>query len=130
MIGLSRGESRLACGENSAISGAFEYAENCGFLLFSGQRCQRPQRLWKVLHRDDLEPVRIAPSLLGILPGRNEEDVHTCFATPARLSLRAAARRDRPVEPELTGRRDLVAVSDVPPELLEDVRRDPGARGG
>jgi hypothetical protein len=36
MIGLSRGESRLACGENSAISGAFENAKNYGFLLFLG----------------------------------------------------------------------------------------------
>src|ERR1044072_9845247 len=105
MIGLSRGESRLACGENSAISGAFESAENYGFLLFSGQRCQRPQRLWKVLHRDDLEPVRIAPSLLGILPGRNEEDVHTCFANTERLLLHAADRTHRPAAPALPGRR-------------------------
>jgi hypothetical protein len=36
MIGLSRGESRLACGENNAISGAFKDAENYGFLPFSG----------------------------------------------------------------------------------------------
>jgi hypothetical protein len=36
MIGVSGAESRLVCGENNAISGTFEFAENYGFLLFLG----------------------------------------------------------------------------------------------
>src|SRR5438874_7035296 len=76
IIGAGDGESRLVCGENSAISGAFEHAEICRFLLISAQRCQRPQRLWKVLHRDDAEPIGIAPRLPRVVAGRHEEDVH------------------------------------------------------
>ena len=46
----------------------------------SAQRCQCPQRLWKVLHRDDPQPVGIAPGLARVLAGRDEEGVHTRLA--------------------------------------------------
>src|SRR5215218_8021065 len=130
MIGLGRRESRLACGENNAISGAFEYAEKYGFLPFSRQRCQRSQRLWKVLHRDDPQPVRVAPRLTRVRTGRHQEDVHTRAANAERLLLHAADRAHCAVRTELPGGRDLVAVGDVAPELLEEVEREREAGGG
>src|SRR5215813_7340432 len=80
MIGGGAGESRLVCGENSAISGAFLWRPKSGPRVRSAQSCQCPQRLWKVLHRNDPDPVGIAPGLTGVLTGRNEEDVHTRLA--------------------------------------------------
>src|SRR6476646_11197021 len=85
IIGGEPRESKLACGENTAISGAFEHAEICVFLALSAQRCQCPQRLWKVLHRDDPEPVGIAPGLARVRAGGDEESVHTRLARPERL---------------------------------------------
>src|SRR5205814_9010682 len=85
------------------------------YLPNSGVRAecrQGAQRLWKRLHRDDAEPVRVLPRNPVIVPSRDEEGVHTSFACADRFLLDTADRPDRAVGADLTGRRDLVAVDD------------------
>src|SRR5829696_610824 len=95
---------------------------------FRRQRCQRPQRLLKVLHSHDRKVFRIASRLKSVVPGRNEEDVHTRFACAERFLLHSADRTDRAVESELAGRGDCLPVGDVAAELLQDVEREGEAR--
>src|SRR5213596_1327402 len=78
--------------------------------VLRGQRCQSVQRLWKALHRDDLQPLRIPARNLGVRPGRREKNVHTRLARADRFLLDGADWEHRAVQCELTGGRDLVAV--------------------
>src|SRR3954451_8356555 len=105
----------------------FRQVPNGRNLLFSSRstKCrQGAQRLWKILHSDDLQPVCVAPGLLGVLPSGHQKCVHMRFARADRLLLDAADRPDRAVREDLARRGDLVAAHDVPPELLEDVERE------
>ena len=52
----------------------------CSVLAAERQRCQRAQRLSKTLHRDDPQPMRIAPRLARVIPSRDEENVDTRLA--------------------------------------------------
>src|SRR5919204_5142786 len=98
--------------------------------MISPYRCQGPQRLWKVFHSDDPEPVGITPRLCGVIPGRDEEDVHTCPAGAERLLLHAADLSHRAVRCERAGGCDLPPVGDITAGFLEDVERErePGGR--
>ena len=93
-----------------AVSGAPKTACSSGF---RAEGCQRAQRLWKVFHRDDAEPVRVPSCLPRVVPGRHKEGVHTRPASAERLLLHAADREHLAVEGELSRRRDLVSVGDV-----------------
>ena len=67
------------------------------------------------------------PGVVPIL--RHEEDVDIRLARPDRLLLDAADPADAAVELDLAGGSDLVAVVDVPSELLEQLEREREACG-
>src|SRR5581483_2455072 len=71
------GAKRACLNGKRAFSGNSGGARKSGFLAAPGQCRQGVQRLWKRLHRDDRQPVRL-PSRIGcVLPSRHEEGVHT-----------------------------------------------------
>src|SRR5438445_10890529 len=110
--------------ENTAFSGKFETAETDAFLRIWTECRQRAQRLWKCLHRDDAEPVRVLSGHAGVVPSGHEKGVHTRLVRTDRLLLDAADRADRAVRADLAGGRDLVTVDDVPAQLLEHLERE------
>src|SRR3989304_7095806 len=83
--------------------------------------CQLPQRLLKTLHRDDAQPVGMLPRLVGVLPRRHEEEIHTRPARSDRLLFQATDLDDRAVEGELACRRDVAPVGDVTSEHADDL---------
>src|SRR5437763_17102069 len=87
------------------------------------------QRLLKILHRDDPKAVRLALRIACIVPiRRNQEDVDVSTTRPARLLLADADPRHAAVELDHAGGRDLVAVVDIPPALLQEFKRKRQAR--
>src|SRR5579885_3694067 len=103
---------------------------NLPFSAPSTERRQGTQRLWKALHRDDPQPVRVALRVARVLPSRDEEGIHMRLARADRLLLDPADGADGAVREDLARRGDPVAVDDVPPELLEDVEREGEPRRG
>src|SRR5436190_5475657 len=94
------------------------------------QRCQRVQRLWKALHRDDPEALRILARDTRVRSGGHEEDIHTGFARADRLLLDGADREHRTVELELAGGGDLVTAVSVVTELFHQAEGECKAGGG
>src|SRR5438105_15528091 len=88
----------------------FRGDRTCSFLALSGQGCQCAQRLWKSLHSDDAEAIRVAPSLARVIPSRDEEDVRLRLADAERLLLDAPDLGDRAVQLDLSGRGDAIAA--------------------
>src|SRR5512133_4044648 len=94
------------------------------------QRCQRVQRLWKALHRDDAEAIRIPARDTRVRSGGHEEDIHTGFTRADRLLLDGANREHRAVELELAGGGDLVAAVRVVAKLFHQAESEREAGRG
>src|SRR5262249_31573524 len=93
------------------------------------QCCQGVQRLWKALHRDDSEAVRIPARGACVRPGGHPGNIPTSVAGSARLLLYRADREDRAVELELAGGGDPVAPIHVSTELLHQAEGECEAGG-
>ena len=111
MVGSTQAKRACQNGKR-AVSGNFETAENGRVSSVLRTQCrQGTQRLWKGLHRDDAEPVRVLARIAGVVPSRDEEGVHMRLARADRFLLDPADRADGAVGEDLAGRRDPVAVT-------------------
>src|SRR6266508_5624300 len=91
--------------------------------------CQGRQRLAKGRDREDFEPVRVAPGVLRISVG-DEEEVGVGVSRRERLLLDAPDLPDPSIEVERAGYDDAAIFVQILAELVDDVQREGQAGGG